>query len=473
MINKMIITNSLGSNYTGEDIKLSLSLLFQPWKWKRGKEVRLLENEIATPRRGGLPPEADRRNDVSVRLFYKGRQAIGEALKILKIGQGDEVIVQAFTCVAVVQPILEAGARPIYVDVASRSFNPPLSSIKAAVTPKTKAAILQHNLGVVNPENIEIVEWCRQKSITVIQDLAHTLGAKGLMSSRANGVSREIQRQRSRSVASGDLDSSTAERNISPSAKVYVPALGMTSDNIFILSFSQDKVVDGVSGGALITTTTYKTTNYSNHLNDWSNFNWEIFRSLVYPLLTKLIRQTYNSGVGKIIHFIAKNIGLLPSPVMAPNSVLPMPNALAALALGQFQRIDNIVTHRRKISLLYNELLISELKIISKKDILAGANLRYPIWVDNRDELEDQLKNHGYYLVDHWYDAPVSPEWVDPENVKYQPGSCPNAEELSHHIFNLPTHVNINSYQVKNLISIINNIETGQKMSKKAWPFLR
>ena len=129
MIDKMIITNSLGSNYSGKDIRLSLSLLFQPWKWKRGKEVRLLENEIATSRRGGLPPEADRRNDVSVRLFYKGRQAIGEALKILKIGPGDEVIVQAFTCVAVVRPILETGATPVYVDVVTRSLNPPLSSI--------------------------------------------------------------------------------------------------------------------------------------------------------------------------------------------------------------------------------------------------------------------------------------------------------------------------------------------------------
>lgn len=176
MINKMIITNSLGSNYTGEDIKLSLLLLFQPWKWQNGWESEALKKVI--PAKAGT--YTDRFRDkpaVTVELFYKGRQAIGEALKILKIGSGDEVIVQAFTCVAVVDPILKAGAKPVYVDVAPRSVNPPLSSIKVAVTPKTRAVILQHTLGYVNPENDEIVEWCAKNNIAVIQDLAHSLGS--------------------------------------------------------------------------------------------------------------------------------------------------------------------------------------------------------------------------------------------------------------------------------------------------------
>ena len=63
-------------------------------------------------------------------------------------------------------------------------------------------------------------------------------------------------------------------------------------------------------------------------------------------------------------------------------------------------------------------------------DIKNGSCLRYPLWVENRDELENKLTKHGFYLMDHWYDAPVSPEWVDNSEVKYYPDPCPNAENL-------------------------------------------
>ena len=434
MIDKMIITNSLGSNYSGEDIKLSLSLLLQPWKWKDGKETESLKQTLAVKFR---PAEAGRNPDVI--LFYKGRQAIGEALKILKIGQGDEVIVQAFTCVAVVEPILESGAKPVYVDVAPRSLNPPLSSIKAAVTPKTKAIILQHTLGYVNPENDKIIKWCAKKNIAVIQDLAHSFGALTL---KRPGLA-----------------------TVGPGLKTF-----------YILSFSQDKVVDGVSGGGLVLTDGIATSSLGKlgtPRND--DRNAETWKLLLYPICTYLIRATYQYGagkftLGKIIHWSAKQLGLMNSPIEAGCQQAAMPNALAALALEQLKRLEEIAEHRRRITLLYNEVLDDELKIVSKEDIIKGVNLRYPIWVNNRDELEKKLQKHEFYLLDHWYDAPVAPGWVNPKDVKYQPGSCPNAEELAKHIFNLPTHVNISENQATFLANLINLY---QNISKKARPFLK
>jgi dTDP-4-amino-4,6-dideoxygalactose transaminase len=146
-----------------------------------------------------------------------------------------------------------------------------------------------------------------------------------------------------------------------------------------------------------------------------------------------------------MVHWLAKLLGLMNSPIEASCRPVPMPNALAALAASQLGLLEKISLHRKKIALLYNEVLNSKLKIIFRKDILAGANLRYPIWVNNRDELEEKLKKHGGYLLDHWYDAPVS-----------EAGSCPNAEKLSKHIFNLPTHVNISLNRAKELIALIN-----------------
>ncbi|MBI4215488.1 MAG: DegT/DnrJ/EryC1/StrS aminotransferase family protein, partial [Parcubacteria group bacterium] len=255
MINKMIITNSLGSNYTGEDIKLSLALLFQPWKWQRGPESETLKKVI--PAKAGIYIDRFRgKPGMTVELFYKGRQAIGEALRTLKIGTDDEVIVQAFTCVAVIEPILAAGAKPVYVDVAPRSLNPLLSSIKAAVTRKTKAVILQHTLGYINTQNNEIVKWCDKNNIAVIQDLAHSLGT--LILKRPSPV-----------------------------------ATGLGLKIFYILSFSQDKVVDGVSGGTFISPVIpgYDPESIKNLYRSRIKSGMTI-RTLLYPLCTYLIRAT-------------------------------------------------------------------------------------------------------------------------------------------------------------------------------------
>ena len=76
---------------------------------------------IFSPLEGSHPSKLD---------SFKGRHAIYEALRRLGIGQGDEVIVQAFTCVAVIRPILDLGATPIYVDVKSKTLNPSFDQIK-------------------------------------------------------------------------------------------------------------------------------------------------------------------------------------------------------------------------------------------------------------------------------------------------------------------------------------------------------
>lgn len=418
----MIITNSLGANYTAGDRLLALKLLFQPWKWQNGPEIKLLENGIATSLN-----DLGTRNDVSVHLYYKGRHAIYEALRRLGIGTGDEVIIQAFTCVAVVQPVLDLGATPIYVDVDSKNLNPSFNQIKKAVTSKTKGIILQHTLGYINRENDKIVQWCRNHKIFVIQDLAHALGAAGLK--RCNPASAGL--------------------------------------HLNILSFSQDKIIDGVSGGALIAPDGAQVKNLkfparSGYATGVAGGKIQsrqtIIKQLLYPWITYWIRKTYSFKLGKIIHFCAKNLDLLPSPLDAPSTPAQLPNALATIALNQLNRLEQIIDHRRKIALIYDRIIDKKFKLINFVDIKNGSCLRYPLWVEDRDKLENKLTKYGFYLMDHWYDAPVSPKWVNNPEVKYRSGSCPNAENLSKHIFNLPTHISISEEKAERLAECVNTL---------------
>ena len=66
--------------------------------------------------------------------FREGRIAHYAILRALGIGAGDEVIIQAFTCVAEPCPILATGAKPVYADIdATLNLDP--SSVEARLTP--------------------------------------------------------------------------------------------------------------------------------------------------------------------------------------------------------------------------------------------------------------------------------------------------------------------------------------------------
>jgi len=71
------------------------------------------------------------------------------------IKQGDEVIGVAAGFPTTVNPILQFGAVPVFVDVDLATHNIDASKIEAAITPKTKAIMLAHSLG--NPFNLDVV----------------------------------------------------------------------------------------------------------------------------------------------------------------------------------------------------------------------------------------------------------------------------------------------------------------------------
>jgi CDP-4-dehydro-6-deoxyglucose reductase, E1 len=89
---------------------------------------------------------------------------------------GDEVIGVAAGFPTTVNPILQFGAVPVFVDVDLATHNIDASKIEAAITPKTKAIMLAHSLG--NPFNLEIVTaLCKKYSLWLVEDCCDALGA--------------------------------------------------------------------------------------------------------------------------------------------------------------------------------------------------------------------------------------------------------------------------------------------------------
>ncbi len=144
-------------------------------------------------------------------LLCKGRQAIELALKKTNLSEGT-VAINGFTCFAVYEAIKKAGLDVEYLDIAKDDLNFSAKTLEKHLekNQKIKVVIIQNTLGY--PCDIErISQLCKKKKVILIEDLAHSVGT------------RYSNRQEAGTV--GDF---------------------------VVLSFSQDKMIDTVTGGALI-----------------------------------------------------------------------------------------------------------------------------------------------------------------------------------------------------------------------------
>lgn len=106
-----------------------------------------------------------------------GTDALHLALRALDIGAGDEVITTAFTFVATTEAIGIVGAKPVFVDIDTNTFNMDVEKIEAAITPKTKAILPVHLYG--QPANMKVImEIAKKHDLFVIEDCCQAIGAK-------------------------------------------------------------------------------------------------------------------------------------------------------------------------------------------------------------------------------------------------------------------------------------------------------
>ncbi len=105
-----------------------------------------------------------------------GTDAIFLSLKAQGIGPGDEVITTPFTFFATVGAIATTGAKPIFADVELDGFNLDLDSVKAAITPKTKAIVPVHWAGRICDMKY-LRDLVAGSKISIVEDACHAVQA--------------------------------------------------------------------------------------------------------------------------------------------------------------------------------------------------------------------------------------------------------------------------------------------------------
>lgn len=403
------ISISLSPNVQKEDVFLVLKLLFQPWRWKRGGAVKEFEKKF--------------REYLGVKYafsFNSGRASFFAILKALNLEKESSVLLQAFTCNAVPNPILWAGLNPLYIDCGD-DFNIDAEDLRRKIKQEHKVLVVQHTFGL--PANMnEINTIVRQNTAILIEDCAHALGAEH----------------------SGKK----------------VGTFGKAS----FFSFSRDKVISCVCGGMAVTNDDklgaklqelQKEFGYPSH-------GW-IFQQIIHPVvLNFIVLPLYHFfDLGKIflvvlqwLHVLSKAVSWKEKRGLRPGYFpRALPNALAVMASQQFARLEQFNAHRKEIAgFYYQELAGKRFILPQKRD---NIFLRFALRHSKAHEIIYQAWHRENILLGDWYTAPIAPDDTWLGEMRYSAGACPNAERLSRETLNLPTHSNTTKEDAQRIISFL------------------
>lgn len=153
-------------NLSGNEKKYVLDCLNSSWISSKGSYISKFEKEFAKFH------QVKHATSVS-----NGTVALHIALLSLGVGAGDEVIVPTFTYVASVNAISYVGAKPVFVDSLSDSWQMNYTDIEKNISKKTKAILVVHLYGQPCEMN-EIIKIAKKHKLYVVEDCAEAIGSE-------------------------------------------------------------------------------------------------------------------------------------------------------------------------------------------------------------------------------------------------------------------------------------------------------
>jgi dTDP-4-amino-4,6-dideoxygalactose transaminase len=408
-----IIFTGFAPNITPADIVTVLSYMVLPWRWVHIRTgVYTARAHTALAQYLGVP---------YVYVCDSGRSALYIALQALGVGKGDAVLVQAYTCVVVINAITQLGATPIYVDINTDYNMDPVDADKKITLPHVKALIIQHTFGV--PADIDtLIALARTHGVPTIEDAAHALGAR------------------------------------------YKGQLVGTYADIGMYSFGSDKIISCVRGGALSTADAALATRIASVQQALPQPSLlHTLRHLLHIPVFAVGKALYGIGVGKWLLALTKRLHIVNKIVypaekrggFAPSYPSRLANSLAHILTMQLADLDARNAHRMRIAQQYSAGIHNP-RITVPPIVPAAAYVRFALQVDNPAALHAYAKSRGI-IVGDWYQQVVAPADTDSTCTQYVPGSCPVAESLAQHSINLPTNRFVTVQDAQRIIDVLNS----------------
>lgn len=155
-----------------DDILFGVDSLMDCWLTS-GRYTEALEKNLADYIGSKKALLVNSGSSANLNAFYT---LTSPSLKNKRINKGDEIITVAAGFPTTINPLIQYGCIPVFVDIDIPTYNINSEKIEAAITSKTKAIMLAHSLG--NPFNLSVViAICKKYNLWLIEDDCDSLGA--------------------------------------------------------------------------------------------------------------------------------------------------------------------------------------------------------------------------------------------------------------------------------------------------------
>jgi dTDP-4-amino-4,6-dideoxygalactose transaminase len=212
------------------------------------------------------------------------------------------------------------------------------------------------------------------------------------------------------------------------------------------MSFGRSKLLSSVFGAGIVT----PDINLADHLKKAVEGLPEapkslVLRCLLYKILLPGIKYTYPVLIGRFAHRLCILLRLFPreisyaeaSGVYDPRYEYAYPEILANTLVFQLDRLPVLLQTIQETVGEYTQ----HLPHVTRLPTIPLNRFPYLLTKDSdRSHILRHFKKLGIFLGT-WYDQPVGPGKVDLGAVRYRLGSCPDAEDITKRIMNLPTNV--------------------------------
>jgi len=354
----------------------------------------------------------------------QGRVAGFNIFKVLINPNKNEIIISPYTLTEVINAIIYAGAKPIYVEIDIKTGLPLHSDLDYKINKNTAAVVLTHLYS--NKEDILKFKDRYFGKVTIVEDVAINFGAK-------------------------------IEEN---------KYLGTIFDYGFY-SFGVMKNLFTFHGGAIYARDKKKLDEIENNIK--TNVNYPTLSSIKLVLFCLLIdtaysKYIYNLFTHHILNLSLHSLDKIMYPGVFPKFLDKMPSHYKYKFRKNFSiaGIENLNGLRSRINnrvenvKLYEKYLNKDLLINSFESYEINSFLEYPILLKNNKStlVSSILLSNGYDIRHTWYVN--STRFL---KLTYDLKSFPNCEILHNQILSLPTHSNIKENDIVKICRLINELE--------------
>jgi dTDP-4-amino-4,6-dideoxygalactose transaminase len=379
-----------------------------------------------------MKAESTRTDFASAAYFWKGRVALYAILRALNIGPGDAVVVPGYTCVVVPSAVYFVGAKPLYADIDSATFNLTLEEIeRASAGQPVRAVVVQHTYGI--PVDIgPIRRWAAEREIFVIEDCCHALGSR--------------------------------YRDAADASSNHWQEVGQLGDAAFFSSQWSKPIATGLGGWAI-----------SNHRPTAEKLQAFAQEACMAPRCGEAAQLALQVGLHKLLfrpslywkaqaalRWLSQR-GLMVGSSNAAELELELESDYAKrMTSWQRKMVQQGLANRllqsdrrRELKTFYDsELARAGLPVLEIPSYADPVLLRYPVRVSNKQAALAAAKAARVELGD-WFDHPLHPAGLNLKPLGWKPGVCPHGERAAAEVVNLPMHARVSQGDAKRAVELL------------------